>query len=311
MQRHSLLIVLAIATAFAAASVIAAWWVWSESPVDFRPRLLSILVGNSLLMAVVFVVSVLALFDLMRRTRRRDQEQARTAQLAELGLLAGGLSHELRNSLNAIGTHLALLNKQLDGTDNHKAMQRIHMIQRELDDLEKLVSEFLIFARPSLDRLEEVDLSQLVDEVLQFLALDMAQAGIDVVVDVPPDLPKLFVDTAKLKHVLLNLIVNARQAMENGGTLAIRARHYRGWIILEISDTGCGIPPEHHDKIFQTFYSTKSEGTGLGLAIVKRTVEDFGGTVSFTSKVGEGTTFQLRLPSAHRYRMRLRRRGAS
>jgi signal transduction histidine kinase len=111
---------------------------------------------------------------------------------------------------------------------------------------------------------------------------------------------------------LLNLIINARQAMPEGGTLTVRARpSERGEVLLEVSDTGCGIPEEDRPRIFQTFFSTKPEGTGLGLAIVKRTIEDLGGRITFDSQVGRGTTFRIYLPPAQRRRVLLERQARS
>jgi len=245
------------------------------------------------------------------RVRCQDQEQARLEKRAEIGLLAGGLAHEIRNTLNAMHTQIALLRKQLS-PQTGSASQWMGQLERAVAELEEFVTEFLAFARPARDQLEEVDLAALIGSLLDFMALDLEQGKVTVVTEFDTDLPAVYVDAGKLKRALLNLFINARQAMPEGGTLTVRARKGEtGEVVVEVQDTGCGIPEEDRPRIFQTFFSTKPEGTGLGLAVVKRTVEDFGGRVAFTSEVGRGTTFRISLPTAQRRRVMLAGRAES
>jgi signal transduction histidine kinase len=155
-----------------------------------------------------------------------------------------------------------------------------------------------------------VELASLVREVLDFVALDLEQGRVRVVEEFTPALPSVYVDRGKLKRAVLNLVINARQAMPDGGQLTVRIRTAkRGSVCLEVSDTGCGIPEEERARIFQPFFSTKPGGLGLGLAVVKRTIEDFRGRVRFASRAGEGTTFRIFLPPADRQRAALERQS--
>jgi signal transduction histidine kinase len=263
------------------------------------------------LIAGLLLLTVAVCGWLAARARHRDWEQARAEHRTEIGLLAGGLAHEIRNTLNAMHSQIALLRKYLPA-DAEPARQRITLIERAVADLEELVSEFLTFARPAKDQLEDVNLPSLIRSVLDFVALDLEQARVVVRTEMAPALPPVYADVAKLKRALLNLVINARQAMPEGGTLTVRAwPSERGEILIEVSDTGCGIPAEDRANIFRTFFSTKSGGTGLGLAIVQRTIEDCGGRIAFDSEVGRGTTFRICLPTAERRRVKLGRQHLS
>jgi two-component system NtrC family sensor kinase len=259
--------------------------------------------------ALLLVATTAGCYWLAGRARRWKQEQAHGEHLAQMGLLTGGLIHEIRNTLNAMHCQIALLRKYLP-SEAGPASQQIVPIERAICDLEELVAEFLAFARPVKDQLEEVNLAALIGELLDFIALDLEQGRVSTVTDVAPNLPPIYVDTGKLKRAFLNLFINARQAMSEGGILTVRARpSRRGEITIEVSDTGHGIPEAERPRIFQTFFSTKPDGTGLGLAIVKRTVEDLGGQISFDSEVGRGTTFRISLPTAERRRAILERKA--
>ncbi|MHB1423653.1 MAG: two-component system sensor histidine kinase NtrB [Gemmataceae bacterium] len=257
------------------------------------------------LAAGLLLLTVAACGWIAARARHRDREQARAECRTEIGLLAGGLAHEIRNTLNAMHSQIALLRKHLPA-DAEPACQRTSLIERAVEELEELVSEFLMFARPTKDELEDVNLPDLIRGVLDFVALDLEQARVTVRTEVDAALPPVYADAAKLRRALLNLVINARQAMPERGTLTVRAwPRERGEILLEVSDTGCGIPPEDRANIFRSFFSTRPGGTGLGLAIVQRTIEDCGGHITFDSEVGRGTTFRIGLLTAERQRLTL------
>jgi signal transduction histidine kinase len=254
---------------------------------------------------LLLFAAVAGCFWLTSRARHRDREQARVQHLAEVGLLAGGLAHEIRNTLNAMHSQIGLLRKQLPpGFD----CQRTGQLEGAVVELDQLLSDFLAFARPANDSLEKVDLGPLIADLLEFAALDLEQGRVRAVTELSPDLPSVYVDRAKLKRALLNLIINARQAMPDGGTLTVGSHpDPSGDPVIEVHDSGCGIPDEDRPRVFQTFFSTKPDGTGLGLAVVKRTIEDFGGQVTFDSEIGRGTTFRISLPTAERRRVTLER----
>lgn len=269
-------------------------------------------VVETALTALVLLGMALACAGLAGSLRRRDRQQAHAEHLSQLGLLAGGLAHEIRNTLNAMHSQIALLRKHLGTDDGSPAVQRVRQIERAVVELEDLVNDLLAVARPAKDQPEDVDLAGLVREVLDFMALDLERGQVQVVTELAADLPPVYVDAGKLKRALLNLVLNARQAMPDGGTLTIRVRPAdRRQVMIEVSDTGCGIPVDDRPRIFQTFFSTKPGGTGLGLAVVKRTIEDFGGRISFDSVVGRGTTFRICLPVSRQRRSATPRRTES
>lgn len=277
-------------------------WAWEQSPTTNR----SLWLIETVAISVVLSGSVAACGWLMNRLRRQDREESRLAHLAEIGLMASGLAHEIRNTLNAMHSHLALLRKNLsgEGRGDSPAWRRIGQLEHALKDMEELVSDFLAYARPAQDRLEAIDVAELLRGVSDFIALDLEQSRVKLVTEYQASLPPVHADATKLKRAVLNLMVNARQAMPDGGTLTVRLRAIeRNEIVIEIQDTGCGIPEKERPRIFETFFSTKPGGSGLGLAVVRRTVEDCGGRISFDSEVGRGTTFRIQLPAARSRRV--------
>jgi signal transduction histidine kinase len=226
----------------------------------------------------------------------------------QVGRLASGLTHKLRNTLNAMRAHLALLQKFLPANAPEPAVRQVAKLSSAVDHMEEVLAEVLVYTNPAADQWEELDLLELTREVLAFLAPELEAGRVAVTVEAGHDLPAVLVDRAKMKRALLNLVLNARQAMADGGRLLIRASAAdRGRVALEITDSGCGIPPEDFPRIFQPFFSTKPGRVGLGLAIAQRTVEDSGGELTFTSHVGAGTTFRLVLPNARRWQALLER----
>jgi signal transduction histidine kinase len=259
--------------------------------------------------AIVLAIGGAAALHLVRRDRFA-RERSRLEHLAQVGVLSGGLAHEIRNYTNAMQAYLGLLRKSVV-CDPQKSLRHIEKLEETAVGLEEFLNEFLAFARPVRDQLEEVDPGEVVAQVVDFAAMDLEQAGVEVVLEIQPALPRVYVDKAKLKRAVLNLVVNSRQAMPAGGKLVLRVGRSGARVWIEVEDTGCGIPREEQGRVFETFFSTKPEGTGLGLAIVKRTIEDLGGTVAFRSEPGQGTTFRIVLPVAERYRETLRRLAAS
>jgi two-component system sensor histidine kinase HydH len=222
-------------------------------------------------------------------------------------LVANGLAHKIRNSLNTMRAHIALAQKFTTLSSEQHLPRQIDKLEEAVVGLEEVIKEFLAFASPAQDEWQEVDLASVAREVLDFVGLDLEQGGVCVVEEFTAHLPQVYVDRAKLKRAILNLVVNARQAMPEGGRLVVRAKPAKGHIVMEVSDTGAGIPPEEQPRVFEPFFTTKPDGLGLGLPVVKRTIEDFGGRTSFESRPGQGTTFQILLPSAARQRAALER----
>jgi signal transduction histidine kinase len=268
-------------------------------------KILPILWFNFLVELAVLVVVFFAVKWLIDRDRSDRSAKARLDHLADVAAMSGGFAHEARNLLNALQTRIELLRKHLAG--NEKAGERVDKIEELASDMEQLFTDFLTLARPAEDHLEETDVATLIGQVLEFEQLELERSGVTVVCDFDPQTPPALVDRGKLKRAILNLIVNARHAMSEGGELKLRVKPFGKRVLVEVEDSGCGIPQDDQPRIFQTYFTTKSEGTGLGLAIVRRTVEDFGGKVSFTSTAGVGTTFTIILLSVRQHRAAAKR----
>jgi signal transduction histidine kinase len=178
--------------------------------------------------------------------------------------------------------------------------QMLRDIADEVDRLEGIVRDFLHMARPDPAEISQVDLVELVDSVARLVEPSLAAQRIQLEWSPPPAPMTAAADPRQLKQVLLNLIVNAQQAMPQGGALTLRLNARGEHLAIEVADTGPGIPPEWHERIFQPFFSTKREGTGLGLSICRRLVEQMGGTIEVQSAPGKGAVFSVSLPSAAR-----------
>jgi len=225
----------------------------------------------------------------------------RNEKLASLGTLAAGVAHEIRNPLTAINVRLHSLKRNLAGksSEQEDAMVIGHEIQR----LERIVQEFLQFARPADPKLVIVSADSLLARVQMLFSSQLERASIQFKVE---SVPNIWVraDPQQIEQVLINLIKNAAESMEREGTITLRVRtgptrlagRTRSAVIMEVSDTGKGIPPEVQQRIFDPFFTTKDEGTGLGLVIASRIIEKHNGTLECRSELNRGTTFTIRLP---------------
>lgn len=242
-----------------------------------------------------------------------QQQLLRAQRLESIGTLAGGIAHNFNNLLTVILGYTSLLLSQ-SGPDD-PARPSLEAIEEAARRAAELTSRLLLFSRPSATPPVPVNVNAVVEKLAQFLRGSF-DASIHIRLEQAPDLSPVRADPARLEHALMNLCVNARDAMPEGGELAIRTGtvtlapdHPRvragevpagDYVIVEISDTGVGIPPEHIARIFDPFFTTKEvgEGTGLGLAVVYGIVRNLGGTVDVWSQVGRGTTFTLYLPAS-------------
>lgn len=225
-------------------------------------------------------------------------------RLAELGTLAGGLAHEIKNPLSTIALNLSLLREDwADGetTKEKRALKKIALLEREVQRLETIVNDFLRFAKGKELRLEACDLDRVVQEVVDFIEPEAKRAGVQIRSLFAPNLPKVALDRDAFRQALLNLFVNAREAMPKGGELLLRTSvagdAKASEVQLEVTDTGQGMAPEVLEHCFDIYYSTKRGGTGLGLPTVRRIVEAHGGEISVQSDAGRGTRFLLRFPA--------------
>lgn len=227
------------------------------------------------------------------------QDQLRHAdRLATIGQLAAGVAHEINEPLaNILG--FAQLAKKTPQIPKQASVDLDKIVKNCLHARE-VINKLLTFARQMPPEKVRVNLNQIVTDGLYFVESRCAKAAVDVVRNLEPDLPEIFADASQLHQVLVNLVVNAVQAMPNGGTLTIETRAIDDSVVLIVKDTGIGMTAEVKKNLFAPFFTTKqvNEGTGLGLAVVHGIVASHGGVIKFASDVGRGTCFEIQLPVA-------------
>lgn len=218
-------------------------------------------------------------------------------KLAALGRVSSGIAHEVKNPLNAMRIHLELLRMKtadVPGTHDH-----VQVLADQMRRLDEVVQGFLSFTKSEDLTIAPIGARELFDEILPVLSAEAGKTGVRVDVDVAGDVPSIAGDRTLLEQALLNLGINACHAMPNGGRLHLSARRAgEGQIDLVVADTGTGIAPEHLEKIFNLYFTTKPDGSGVGLALVYRTIHLHGGDIAVESVPGSGTTFTITLPSA-------------
>jgi len=222
-------------------------------------------------------------------------------RLTAVTRLSAGIAHEVKNPINATVIHLELLKQQLASPEIDRASVNEHVaiIAAQMHRLDEVVQGFLRFIRPDELRLELTSVAALVDGVRPIVAAEAGRNGIALSIDVPEGLPDIRVDTGMMQQALLNLAINACQAMPQGGQLRLAAGVTSGRRIeITCEDTGRGIPPEHLDKVFNLYFTTKEGGSGIGLSMVARAVELNDGDIEVQSTPGRGTTFHVFLPQA-------------
>jgi signal transduction histidine kinase len=224
-------------------------------------------------------------------------------QYTEMVRLAGALAHEIKNPLSTIRLNMDLLAEDFSAPQPpqpRRVLQKVQVVQRECVRLQNLLDNFLDFAKVRRLKLEPVNLNQLVRHVLSFFQPKAREAKIEIVDFLASDLPTVLVDQETFRGALLNLILNAQQAMPQGGQLVVRTSPTVDGVALDLIDTGCGMDEDTRSKIFEAFYSTKPGGSGLGLPTARKIVEAHGGQISVQSEVGRGTQFTIRLPTPAR-----------
>lgn len=226
--------------------------------------------------------------------RELEIKNQRIEKLAVVGTLAAGIAHEVRNPLSSIKGYVTYFGSQFEaGSDNRKAAD---LMTEEVDRVNRVISELLEFARPSDLRFRKIKVIDLIDHSLRIITYEAEAANIKITLDIDPELPTLNADLDRLNQVLLNLYINAIQAMENGGELQVQARQKGSDLIIKVSDTGTGIDLEDQKHIFDPYFTTKSKGNGLGLAIAYKIVENHNGSIQVTSMENFATTISLALP---------------
>lgn len=224
-----------------------------------------------------------------------------TDQYTELAELAGRLIHEIKNHLGALSLNLQLLGEELENPETQRerrAQQRVVKLQRECQRLADLSTDFLRFAQVGELHLVPTALAEVVDEIVDFFGPSAHQANVKVQAFLPATLPLTPLDRDLFKQALLNLMLNAQQAMPHGGDLTIQAEERDGRVCLSLIDTGVGMSADVGAKIFRPFFTTRTGGSGLGLPTTRRIIEAHGGTIEVASEPGRGTKFTICLPIA-------------
>jgi signal transduction histidine kinase len=279
------------------------------------------------------LVGVLLVARNLAYLTRMQSTLAYSRKLVALGRLTAGIAHEVKNPLNAMMIHLELLRTKLRAAARQavaplepvaapvapsggalavarreqpapviaqNALEHVEVIESEIRRLDEVVQGFLKFARPEDLRLQPVPPRALFEEILPVVDSEAQRNAVTIHVDAPPHVPPINGDPGMLRQVFLNLAINACQAMPNGGTLRLTANAAsRGRVEVRVVDTGVGIPPEHLQKIFDLYFTTKDHGTGIGLSMVYRIVQLHDGEIEVQSTPGRGTTFRVLLPRAN------------
>ncbi len=231
---------------------------------------------------------------------KRFQEQLKEAdRLASIGEMAAGLAHEINNPLSIIMGYTGILLKDLDRDDPKR--DDLEIIYKNTEACKKIVEDLLKFSRKTETRPQRTDLNRIVDEVVEFLSYRLEEKHVNIYKELDQGMTEIMVDAEKIKQVLVNMLVNAWQAVNEGGSIWIRT-YMNGDMnraIIEIEDNGCGIKPEHKSRVFEPFFTTKEpgEGTGLGLSVSYGIVKEHGGEIFLNSTPGEGTVFVIELPT--------------
>ncbi|GFO53333.1 two-component sensor histidine kinase [Geomonas sp. Red276] len=244
--------------------------------------------------------------EMVAKLKEREQLEKRLYQaehLSKVGQLASGIAHEIRNPLNYISLAIDHLKSEfLPATpDTAKEFNSIaDNIKEEVRKANYMVLNFMNYGRPLKLRLQEITYPELIDKAMPLMEDRLKEQRIEVVREIPDDLPAMRVDPELMRNCLCNFITNGAQAMPQGGRVTLGARLDReeGMILLTFADQGVGIAPEDLEKVFQPYFTTKEAGIGLGLAITERIVKEHGGTLTVESRQGEGTTFTVKLPQA-------------
>lgn len=237
-----------------------------------------------------------------------ESSSARAETYAEFAALVGALAHEIRNPLSTIRLNMELLGEDFETADpesptkhrDRRAKAKIDLVRQECDRLQKLLGDFLDFARQESLTLEPANLNVELSQLLDFFAPQARDAHVEVVRYLDPELPNVRLDRETFRSAVLNLLINAVQAMDTGGQMVIRTRAAGLGVILELIDTGPGMDPETLAKVFRAFYTTKQGGSGLGLPTARKIVEAHGGTIDVESAPGRGTKVTIWLPAPPR-----------
>ena len=230
-------------------------------------------------------------------TQATRQQIRRSEQLASVGRLAAGVAHEINNPLTGVLAFADLMREKENLDDQDR--EDLEVIIRETKRAREIVRGLLDYARETPSQKVSLNVNDVVRQTTQLLGKREAFQNVNIVEALADDLPSVHGDRNQLQQVLVNLSLNACEAMPEGGTLMVATSHADQRVAIEVTDTGCGIKPQHLDKIFEPFFTTKAvgKGTGLGLSVTYGIVQQHGGTLEVESAEGKGTTFTITFPT--------------
>jgi signal transduction histidine kinase len=228
--------------------------------------------------------------------QRLQQMQLQSERLAAVGRMAAHVTHEVRNPLSSIGLNVELLEEELADA-GPEAKDLLRAVHREIERLTGITEEYLRLARLPSPQLEPEDLGELARAAAEFVRPELTAAKVKLELEIEPALPLCALDEAQIRQVLLNLLKNAREAMPEGGAVRLAVRAADNGLLMSVADDGSGMTEEQRARIFDPFYTTKARGTGLGLPLSQQIVVAHGGTIRCQSAAGEGTVFEIWLPT--------------
>jgi signal transduction histidine kinase len=220
-----------------------------------------------------------------------DVNRRLVEQYTEIAQLAGGLAHEIKNPLSTIGLNMELLAEDFaepESPRDRRATAKIAVVRQECQRLQNLLDDFLNFAKVRTVRFEAADLNEHVRKAIEFFAPQATESNIETLMYLDPDLPSVVLDHESFRGALLNLVINAFQAMPDGGQLVVRTKTTASGVALELIDTGCGMADRTKAHIFDAFFSTKQGGSGLGLPTTRKIIQAHGGEIRLESDLTEG-----------------------
>ena len=238
------------------------------------------------------------------------REMIEDEKTSSILMLAAGVAHELGNPLNSLTIHLQLIKRQLRKkgaeADLETVDSSLSVCTREVDRLDGIIRNFLGAVQPSQPDFQDVDLISVMGDVLETIGQELNDHGVNVDIDIGRKPPLVVADSNQIEQVYFNLLRNASEAMEGGGTIRVRSRSDDEFVYLQIGDSGSGIEGQNLSKVFEPYYTTKKGGHGLGMMIVHRIMSEHGGLVGIDSRIGTGTVVTLQFPRRHRRIRRLK-----
>ncbi len=217
----------------------------------------------------------------------------------DIAAMAGSLVHEIKNPLSTLKLNTELLIedwRNATGPREVRTVRRLHTMLAELKRLEDVIHSFLSFTQRHELRLEPTSVNDLLEHIIDLVGEASKRRGIQVRKSLDPGVPEILLDPSLMQQAFMNLVTNAQEAMPDGGELIIKSRADGDWIVVDVIDTGTGIPTHQIERIFDLYFSTKEGGNGLGLARCRRIVQEHGGTIEVKSEVGRGSQFTVKLP---------------